>query len=430
MHPLEIKKQKLLDRYAHKKETLKEDKEFLSFISDITAVMLQKSNNTNKDCSIFYANILVQLERIIDTEIIEPTDHKVEFNGIKLYLNPRLLLKYSLEDIKSLLIHECSHIVLEHTKRSSKYWNIVKPELIALSLDCCVNQIVNRTAKDAITLNEYCEILDADITDIKQKESFEYYLLYAISHDKSNNYKNKETINKLKKTHSKMKSSSQSDIDTSENIVKEIIDAAIQKVKQVGDELPYYVEEEIKKRNTKPILSWQDILKRYKGTIPVPYKKTLMRKNRRTPNRLDTRGKLNDHRIDIVAAIDTSGSMSNEEISYALNEILAILKDVKFTLTVVECDTKINREYQIKKAEDIQNKVNGRGGTLFTPVFEYMKEKRKRNSLLIYFTDGYGEYEIPKPYHYKTLWVITVGEHLSVANPYGEVKSLNLERKD
>lgn len=45
--------------------------------------------------------------------------------------------------------------------------------------------------------------------------------------------------------------------------------------------------------------------------------------------------------------------------------------------------------------------------------------------LLIYFTDGYGEDEIPKPKTYCNLWVIIGGaQQLSVKEPYGVVLSL------
>ena len=55
----------------------------------------------------------------------------------------------------------------------------------------------------------------------------------------------------------------------------------------------------------------------------------------------------------------------------------------------------------------MEYKVTGRGGTAFTPVINYLNnDKNFRDALLIYFTDGYGESEIPKPLIFKLLWVI------------------------
>ena len=70
--------------------------------------------------------------------------------------------------------------------------------------------------------------------------------------------------------------------------------------------------------------------------------------------------------------------------------------------------------------------MQGRGGTSFTPVIEYINEHRYfRDALLIYFTDGYGESSIPRPRTYRNLWVVLGrASDLSVENPYGLVLPL------
>ena len=99
----------------------------------------------------------------------------------------------------------------------------------------------------------------------------------------------------------------------------------------------------------------------------------------------------------------------------------------------------IGKIYEAKKLTDVQTKVSGRGGTAFTPVIEYINgepeyQKFKnagkfRNSLLVYFTDGYGEYEIPKPKTYRNMWVVMEDEkNLSLKEPYGDVKSLKTDK--
>jgi predicted metal-dependent peptidase len=68
----------------------------------------------------------------------------------------------------------------------------------------------------------------------------------------------------------------------------------------------------------------------------------------------------------------------------------------------------------------------GRGGTWFSPVIDYVNnDKYFRDALLIYFTDGYGEREIPKPRTYRNIWVVFGGaKNLSLKEPYGIVLSL------
>ena len=86
--------------------------------------------------------------------------------------------------------------------------------------------------------------------------------------------------------------------------------------------------------------------------------------------------------------------------------------------------------YKIKKPDDVQTKVKGRGGTAFTPVIEYINnDKYFRDSLLIYFTDGYGEAKIPRPYTYRNLWVILGdSKSLSLKQPYGAVVSMDVSK--
>ena len=90
---------------------------------------------------------------------------------------------------------------------------------------------------------------------------------------------------------------------------------------------------------------------------------------------------------------------------------------------------------------DVQTKMKGRGGTSFIPVIRYINGEKEysdvkkypmagkyRDALLVYFTDGYGDYEIPKPKTYRNLWVVLHDvKNLSLKNPYGDVKSLSMD---
>ena len=182
--------------------------------------------------------------------------------------------------------------------------------------------------------------------------------------------------------------------------------------------------------NEPPRLCWQGILKKYVGTIAADKRKTRMRLNRRQPERFDLSGQQDEKVLKIVAAIDTSGSVSDRDVAYILNEITAILARRRHVLTVIECDSEVQRVYQVKTPADIKKNVAGRGGTAFTPVIEYVnKDRFFRDALLIYFTDGYGEWAIPRPKTYRNLWVV-LGDprNLSVKEPYGAVVAFGEEQ--
>jgi predicted metal-dependent peptidase len=209
--------------------------------------------------------------------------------------------------------------------------------------------------------------------------------------------------------------------------VKELVNAS---VGMMNDEsrgmMPGYFMSAVENINKPPVLSWQAILKKYVGTITASKKKTRTRLNRRQPERYDLSGAMDDKVLKIVVAIDTSGSVNDHMIGQIFNEIFAILAKRKHDITVIECDAQVQRVYKAKTPADIKKKVAGRGGTWFTPVIDYVNsDKYFRDALLIYFTDGYGETEIPKPRTYRNIWVVFGNaKHLSVKEPYGIVLTL------
>ena len=196
--------------------------------------------------------------------------------------------------------------------------------------------------------------------------------------------------------------------------------------------LPIYLEGMISAlKNSKGELPWNLYLKKLMGTVESNKKKTITRRNRRQPNRLDLRGELRNHKAEIAVAIDISGSISDEEFKQAVKEVLAIVKNYNHEITIIECDNEVKRAYKVKSIRDIKERCSAGGGTKFTPAIEYANNKNI--NLLIYFTDGKGEEKLGViPRGYRTLWVISGrGDTISLKEPYGAVKKLSkVEVKD
>lgn len=190
--------------------------------------------------------------------------------------------------------------------------------------------------------------------------------------------------------------------------------------------MPARFSTQVKRLNRPAELNWQSILKKYVGAVAAEKQKTRARLNRRQPRRYDLSGSREGKMLRIVVAIDTSASMGDDAIRKIFNEIFAIVSRKRFELTVIECDASIQRVYELKSPNDLPDHVNGRGGTAFTPVINYINENRRfRDALLVYFTDGFGESRIPKPLTYRNLWVVLGNpENLSVKRPYGAVLPL------
>ena len=109
---------------------------------------------------------------------------------------------------------------------------------------------------------------------------------------------------------------------------------------------------------------------------------------------------------DIWIVMDTSGSVSNEEIALFFSEINAIYKNEKVDVNIVETDAKVNNVYQYDGK--LPETIHGRGGTEMSPGIEYVNKHCSRGDLLIVFTDG-GIEQNPLKAKIPTLWIITPG---------------------
>lgn len=129
-------------------------------------------------------------------------------------------------------------------------------------------------------------------------------------------------------------------------------------------------------------------------------------------------GKKRDYSFKIVILIDTSGSMSNDDVAEGLSGVKNIIeKDRHCHTTVLEVDAGVEKEYRVKKVRDIQFNIKGRGGTTLTPGLERARELNC--DVCLAFTDGYTEdinalsrKRLPK----KLIWAIT---------PEGSAKQVN-----
>lgn len=136
-----------------------------------------------------------------------------------------------------------------------------------------------------------------------------------------------------------------------------------------------------------------------------------------------------DHLDYMMAWIDSSGSMTDDQLKQCLSEVYAIaLAKKPIKLVVIQCDTKIQeiKEYtdlKTLKKDMIHATVKGRGGTELKPCWDLLnndpKYKRRPAELVMVFTDGYLTQYKRNPRNMRNLcWVI-------LDNP-----SWNLQYKD
>lgn len=109
----------------------------------------------------------------------------------------------------------------------------------------------------------------------------------------------------------------------------------------------------------------------------------------------------------IVVMVDTSGSISPDELNIALSEISSMFIDLKAEkVYVLYIDSQICsiEEYT---SEDLpidgkKSKPKGGGGTSFVPGFKWIEKNSIDPQLVIYFTDLWGEF--PREPSYPVIW--------------------------
>ena len=115
----------------------------------------------------------------------------------------------------------------------------------------------------------------------------------------------------------------------------------------------------------------------------------------------------------IAIAVDTSGSMNRELLGKVLAELDALRTMTECKLTLIECDAAIQNvtEYEGWEIADLDfdsRPFRGRGGTVFDPVFNWMKNvgslQNPPPEALIFLTDGQAPFPDIKPMYY-VLWI-------------------------
>ena len=124
--------------------------------------------------------------------------------------------------------------------------------------------------------------------------------------------------------------------------------------------------------------------------------------------------------VNIVVAIDTSGSVSDPELSDFLAEIRGIIDFYpQIEIILYYADTVLYGPYEFGRDSQIPP-AKGGGGTDFRPFFKALEKDHDAVELAIYVTDGYGQFPAQAP-DADTLWLIASGGTSSADIPFGEV---------
>jgi predicted metal-dependent peptidase len=170
-----------------------------------------------------------------------------------------------------------------------------------------------------------------------------------------------------------------------------------------------------------PQIDWRAELWRYLVQTPVDYSGY--------DRRFVYRGLYVDAMVGesliLWVAIDTSGSISPEELNTFGTELLGILRaypSIRCQLYFADYD--LHGPYDLTGDEQMPQPQGG-GGTSFVPFFEALDacQDAEKPYVCLYLTDGYGNFPEEDP-EVPTLWLVTSGGLPAREFPFGKVVRL------
>lgn len=400
----------------------------------------------------FFSHLLITMTRTETKQV--PTMGVYIRNGqINLVWNPDFIGKLSYLEILAVFEHECMHLILDHITRGEGF----NHQLFNIAADMAINQLINNLPVGGIdyrdfkypaglTTEGYYILLDRDAktsptgsggkgsgkgkTDEKgegqgqgdgQGEDGEGGG-YSQSSITAPNGKQQTTVD----CHDKW-GASESDKELDREVIKQAIEHAHEQVVRSQGHMPSSCEELVKAWLKPPSIPWQRVLKTFiSNSIKSGMKRSWKRPSRRFGNTV--KGRLPDRTLRLAVAIDTSGSISTEDLQEFCSEIEGIRKNYRSDITIFECDAAIAKTYSLKTFGKIDMNFKGRGGTSFVPVFEEISKKHLCPDLLVYLTDLYGSFPDKAP-AYRVMWVTPSAASSVDKVPFGRVLNITHNKK-
>ena len=373
----------------------------------------------------YYGFFLIMLNKVWRKDL--PTAGVSKHNiNYQLAINEQFWTGLSDDHKMGLLKHELLHIAFGHLVSFSSFSN---KKLANVAMDMEINQYIEASwlPEGGINIDDYKNI------QLDRKAGCRYYydqlLRLQDEKDKNGSTGDQNMDNLLDNIASGdiPDHSTWEEFEDMSEAEKKLIEKQVQKILQDAK------EQTIKKRGnvpgeieglivldevTKAKFDWKGYLRRFTGTSTKIFTKKIRRKeNYRYEDNPGLKIKMRQH---MLLAIDTSGSVSNDELTEFMNEIHHIHK-AGVDITIVQCDTSIRSIEPYKGKNDL--KVHGRGGTEFDPVLDYYNANLKKYTSLVYFTDGEC-YTSVKPRN-RVLWVLSERSEMNEDLP-GQVIKLEL----
>lgn len=415
-----------------------------------TAIMLLLRNSP------FYAHVIMQMGRVEVSETVVE-NMAVRFRtGIPVLIWCRKFVDQL--DVRSLvfyLAHEVEHLVRLHPilmmKLSGKYLidSKLATYLSVKAMHFAMNPDIEREMKSiGIPTPPYYATEFPDASNLGIGHSSEWYFDHLVKENRKQDTQNLQDLAKQLADHMwnnaiveeaddnpenqysgidwKGRPLTEADIPNIAGQVQNISNKAAEKSRGI---VPNHIQQMIDKMNNPPEIPWQDQLRKFIMSKAGETKKlTYVRVSKRWGDMV--RGKVRSRRRAVLVVTDSSGSISNEQLSLFFNECRYMSSEYT-SIWVMECDAAIQSIVEVDRYnKNTEFIAAGRGGTSFDPPFKYaykiaddsdfvstevriecekVLKKIGKFDGIVYLTDGYAP-PPNLPQRIPTIWVTTDAE--------------------
>lgn len=341
--------------------------------------------------SVFLSTICLRLRHQISDVV--PT---AGTNGLNIYYNPDFIANLDTNELTGLLAHEVWHVAYHHLTRL----NGRDPRLWNIAGDYVINYMLTKAnftlPKGGLYDPQYADMTTEQVYDIIFDKAEEYPDFHEdILQPGAGDGTDQDQL---------------SPEDIRDKLTSIVVQAQTQSMmaNKAAGEIPGEINRMIDDL-INPKLDWKQLLDRYVSE-KVKNDFSWQRPNRRFMPDHYLPSMYSDTIGNITIAIDTSGSINEDDLRDMLTEIESIREIYKpKELTIIDCDYIIHNVHKVDEHTDILGlKFSGCGGTQFEPVFNYCRDNPP--TLLIYFTDLWAD-PIKEHVEYDVLWVCTDSTH-------------------
>ena len=345
------------------------------------------------------------------------------------YYNPEFVDKLTSTQLMAVLCHEVAHCMLEHMTRGEKKHHMI----YNIAGDLVINDMLLQNGfdlpKDCLLPNNHKYKLkyngdkELEIEDINKKGADTIYqeIKDAVGKDKSGD----GSGNGMQQGFDKHMYSDSNGKDKANKNVQhrdadywkgKVVESAM--ASKMAGKSPAGMERIIDNL-LNPKMSWQQLLQRFVRNR-IPYDYTWRRPSKKFHSTGIYLPKTTKEGVKIALLIDTSGSVSKEDLEKVFSEMKGIVSNVVgLEMNVYFHDTKM---YEGKKLTnpslaDIHQAIldsKGGGGTDFKTAYKYLEDNEKDLDMVVHFTDGCDYF--PKTFKHELLicvsgrWAKTIQE--------------------